>query len=203
MEKINRPIIPPKWKISPELWKEAYAVIIKSCDQNMQLIFHGNIKRLADMELTLRPERCQFNPTNHFTCSQKYGLVRYDCVLYLQLLGGQFHFTFPLNPEAWEIHVFTTMCKSLFGTPTLHDMIHSLPTSDPSPQTPHRFFCCCQPASSSVRAASAFFLSDSGPVPIVQWIIDWFDTTKINYSMSKMYHSMKEQHDFTCHHKHN
>lgn len=39
----------------------------------MQLIFH--IKRLADMELTLRLERCQFNPANHFTCAQKYDLV--------------------------------------------------------------------------------------------------------------------------------
>lgn len=63
----------------------------------------------------------------------------------------------------WEIQVFTTMFKTLFCTPTLHDMIHSLPTSDPSPSSRliassvaaslHPLPCVRHPPSSSVIQA--------------------------------------------------
>ena len=92
------------------------------------------------------------------------------CVLYLQLFGGQFHFTFPLNPRGFGKYntsfYHNVQNPLLYTNASRHDSfppnIRSIPFLPP-----HRFFCCCQPASSSVRAASAFFLSDSGPVPIV------------------------------------
>ncbi len=159
-----------KRKISPEHAKEGYAAIIKSCDQNMQLMFRGNIDRLADMELyTIKVwpgmTTCFIYVWGGNSCSHFHSIQRFGKYKFLpQFLEPSFvhqHFTTWFNPSQSQTHPLGHLIASSVAASR-----HPLP-------------CVRHPPSSSVIQAQYMCLRVISHCIIT----DWFDTTMINYSM--------------------
>lgn len=195
MEKINRPNIPPKWK-------KPWTLERRLCGHNQKLrpkhatnlSYQEACKHGIDTATgTLSIQPCK----SFYLCTKVWpGMIA--CSIY-NCLGGAIPLHISTKSQRfWEIQVFTTMFKTLF--------LHQRFTTWFIPSVHASSLLLLLPACILFRACGIRLLPQwwIGPVPIVIPLYDYwliYYSTTINYLMSKMYHSMKQQHDFICHHK--